>query len=85
MWDFDLVTQEVAWSENAGELFGVPGKRKVSYDFFLSLLDPLDQRTGEASDCPNRGNRSKAGHHLFDRRRTSRTTLDTPAGGSGPH
>ena len=42
VWDFDLVTQEVAWSENAGELFGIPGKRKVSYDFFLSLLDPLD-------------------------------------------
>jgi two-component system, LuxR family, sensor kinase FixL len=43
IWDLDLVTQEVSWSENAGELFGVSGKRKVTYDFFLSLLDPLDR------------------------------------------
>jgi two-component system sensor kinase FixL len=43
IWDLDLVTHEVSWSENAGELFGVSGKRKVTYDFFLSLLDPLDR------------------------------------------
>jgi two-component system sensor kinase FixL len=43
IWDLDLVTQEVTWSENAGELFGVSGTRKVSYEFFLSLLDPLDR------------------------------------------
>src|SRR5215475_12531586 len=43
IWDLDLVTQEVNWSENAGELFGVSGARKVSYEFFLSLLDPLDR------------------------------------------
>src|SRR5439155_11733792 len=43
VWDFDLVSQEVTWSDNAGELFGVSGKRKVTYDFFLSLLDPLDR------------------------------------------
>ena len=43
IWDLDLLTQEVNWSENAGELFGVSGTRKVSYEFFLSLLDPLDR------------------------------------------
>ena len=43
MWDLDLLSQEMTWSENAGELFGVPGKRQTSYDFFLSLLDPLDR------------------------------------------
>jgi two-component system, LuxR family, sensor kinase FixL len=43
VWDLDLVSQEVTWSDNAGELFGVSGKRKVTYDFFLSLLDPLDR------------------------------------------
>jgi two-component system sensor kinase FixL len=43
MWDLDLLTQEVRWSENAGELFGVSGKQKVAYDSFLSLLDPLDR------------------------------------------
>jgi two-component system sensor kinase FixL len=49
MWDLDLVTQEVSWSANAGELFGAADKDKVSYDFFLSLLDPLDrERIGRA-------------------------------------
>lgn len=43
IWDLDLLSQEMTWSENAGELFGVPGKRNVAYDFFLSLLDPLDR------------------------------------------
>jgi len=43
MWDLDLLTQEVTWSGNAGELFGASGKDRVSYDFFLSLLDPLDR------------------------------------------
>jgi len=43
VWDLDLVSQEVTWSENAGELFGAAGKRNVSYDVFLSLLDPLDR------------------------------------------
>lgn len=42
IWDLDLETREVSWSENAGELFGVPGKKQVPYDVFLSLLDPLD-------------------------------------------
>jgi two-component system sensor kinase FixL len=43
IWDFDLLSQEMTWSENAAELFGVPGKRQASYDYFLSLLDPLDR------------------------------------------
>jgi len=43
IWDLDLLSREMTWSENAGELFGVPGKRRVAYDFFLALLDPLDR------------------------------------------
>jgi len=43
MWDLDLPNQEVALSANAEELCGVPGQGKVAYDFFLSLLDPLDR------------------------------------------
>lgn len=43
IWDLDLLSQEMTWSENAAELFGVPGKHQASYDFFLSLLDPLDR------------------------------------------
>jgi two-component system sensor kinase FixL len=42
IWDLDLETREVTWSENAGKLFGVADKRKITYDLFLALLDPLD-------------------------------------------
>ena len=43
IWDLDLINHEVTWSENAGQLFGVSDRTKVTYDFFLSLLDPLDR------------------------------------------
>jgi two-component system sensor kinase FixL len=43
IWDLDLLSREMTWSENAAELFGVPDKREASYDFFLSLLDPFDR------------------------------------------
>ena len=43
IWELDLLSQQVSWSEDAGELFGVPGKRSVAYDDFLALLDPLDR------------------------------------------
>ena len=43
VWDLDLLSQQMTWSENAAELLGVPGARSVAYDFFLSLLDPLDR------------------------------------------
>ena len=43
IWDLDLQTWQIAWSENAGELFGVPGKRTLGYDAFLSMLDLLDR------------------------------------------
>jgi two-component system sensor kinase FixL len=43
IWDLDLLTHEVTWSENAAELFDASGKRKVGYDVFLSRLDPLDR------------------------------------------
>src|SRR5689334_13647918 len=43
IWDFDLLTREVAWSENLAGLFGTSTSRKVSDDAFLALLDPLDR------------------------------------------
>jgi two-component system sensor kinase FixL len=59
MWDLDLLTEEVTWSGNAGELFGASGKEKVSYDFFLSLLDPLDRERvkREIAQTAETGNR----------------------------
>ena len=42
MWDLDLETQAVTWSGNAGELLGVADQRKIAFDSFLALLDPLD-------------------------------------------
>ncbi|MFO1107974.1 MAG: sensor protein FixL [Bradyrhizobium sp.] len=43
MWDLDLLTQEITWSDNAAELFGASGRNRVGYDQFLSLLDPLER------------------------------------------
>ena len=43
VWELDLLTGEVTWSANAAGLFGVSDQRKVTYDFFLTLLDPLDR------------------------------------------
>ncbi|WP_024518522.1 sensor protein FixL [Bradyrhizobium sp. Tv2a-2] len=49
-WDLDLATHELEWSEAAGTLLGVaPPGQEVTYELFLSLLDPKDrQRTDEA-------------------------------------
>jgi two-component system sensor kinase FixL len=43
MFDLDLLTQEVIWSDNTGQLFGISGKQKIAYEIFLSLLDSLDR------------------------------------------
>ena len=43
IWDFDLLTGEVTWSENVAGLFGGSGSLRAGYDAFLSLLDPLDR------------------------------------------
>ncbi|MGQ0681138.1 sensor protein FixL [Bradyrhizobium sp.] len=43
IWDLDLLTQEVTWSENAGKLFGTSGAHTAGYEAFLELLDPLDR------------------------------------------
>jgi two-component system, LuxR family, sensor kinase FixL len=49
MWDLDLLTGEVTWSKNTGELFGISGEQKVSYEVFLSLLDSLDRERVRAA------------------------------------
>jgi two-component system sensor kinase FixL len=48
-WDLDLSTQELAWSDTARSLFGVAGDKPVTYELFLSLLEPTDRgRTDQA-------------------------------------
>jgi two-component system, LuxR family, sensor kinase FixL len=43
VWDLDLSTQQVLWSNTARRLFGVPNELPLTYDLFLSLLD-ADER-----------------------------------------
>jgi two-component system sensor kinase FixL len=48
-WDLNLSTMELTWSKAACQLFGVSGQDPVSYDLFLSLLEPDDRdRTDRA-------------------------------------
>jgi two-component system, LuxR family, sensor kinase FixL len=48
-WDLDLSTQGLLWSNTTRTLFGVPGELPVTYDLFLSLLQPQDrERTEQA-------------------------------------
>lgn len=42
-WNLDLLTREVTWSENAGQMFGMSGTHAAGYEAFLELLDPLDR------------------------------------------
>jgi two-component system sensor kinase FixL len=48
-WDLDLATQQLEWSGAAGALLGVKPDQEVTYQLFLSLLEPMDRhRTEEA-------------------------------------
>ncbi|WP_448033588.1 sensor protein FixL [Bradyrhizobium liaoningense] len=42
-WDLDLQTRELEWSDTAKRLFGLKPDQAVSYDLFLSLLEPGDR------------------------------------------
>ena len=46
-WDFDLVTRELAWSETTRSLFGVARDAPVSYELFLSLLEPAHRERAD--------------------------------------
>jgi two-component system sensor kinase FixL len=48
-WDLDLSTRDLAWSETTRSLFGIPRDQVVTYELFLSLLEPADRaRTEQA-------------------------------------
>ena len=54
-WDLDLKTQELEWSETARILFGIEPDQPVSYELFLSRLEPNDRERIESaiSTSPN--------------------------------
>jgi two-component system, LuxR family, sensor kinase FixL len=48
-WDLELATRKLEWSDTARSLFGVDREQPVTYELFLSLLDPKDRaRTEQA-------------------------------------
>jgi two-component system, LuxR family, sensor kinase FixL len=49
IWDLDLSTHTLLWSNITRTLFGVPNDLPLTYELFLSLLEPQDrERTDEA-------------------------------------
>jgi two-component system sensor kinase FixL len=46
-WDLDLSTRKLEWSDTAKSLFGVARDGPVSYELFLSLLEPKDREHTE--------------------------------------
>ena len=42
IWEWDLLTGEVYWSECQREIFGVPASETVTYDSWVSRLHPED-------------------------------------------
>lgn len=49
VWDLDLVTHQLLWSNTTRTLFGVPDDLPLTYELFLSFLDPDErERTRQA-------------------------------------
>jgi two-component system sensor kinase FixL len=49
VWDLDLSTHKLLWSNTTRTLFGVPNDLSLTYELFLSLLEPQDrERTDQA-------------------------------------
>jgi two-component system, LuxR family, sensor kinase FixL len=49
VWDLDLATHQLLWSNTTRGLFGVPDDLPLTYELFLSLLDPEErERTRQA-------------------------------------
>jgi len=43
IWDLDLSTHRLLWSKTTRKLFGVPNELSLTYELFLSLLEPRDR------------------------------------------
>src|SRR6267378_4701392 len=49
MWDLELSTLDLEWSDTTRSLFGVAQDKPVTYELFLSLREPKDrERTEQA-------------------------------------
>jgi two-component system sensor kinase FixL len=49
IWDLDLLTHQLLWSNITRTFFGVPNDLPLTYELFLSLLEPQDrERTDQA-------------------------------------
>jgi two-component system sensor kinase FixL len=49
IWDLDILTHGLLWSDTTRILFGAPKDLPLTYDLFLSLLEPQDrERTDQA-------------------------------------
>ena len=46
-WDLDLLTRELVWSDVAKALFGIGCDQPITYDMFLSQLEPKDRERVE--------------------------------------
>lgn len=93
-WDLDLATRKLAWSATTRSLFGVSAEAPVSYELFLSLLEPADrERTDEAVarsaqgsgdfDLSYRLNKPSGAHWVRARGSLVRDTSDVPRHLSG--
>jgi two-component system sensor kinase FixL len=49
IWDLDLSTRKLFWSSPTRRLFGVAENAPISYDLFLSLLQPEDRARTESA------------------------------------
>jgi len=43
IWDLDLSTHQLLWSKTTRKLFGVSNELPLTYELFLSLLEPRDR------------------------------------------
>jgi PAS domain S-box-containing protein len=69
IWEWDLLTGEVYWSERQREIFGVPASEAVTYDSWVSRLHPEDsawvQQEARSLLDPASGGRMHIQHRLL--------------------
>ncbi len=77
-WTWDLVTNEVTWSEQSYRNYGlVPGEVKPSYELFLSFIVPEDRERveGEVQKAIESGHKYNVTYNIIRRDGTPRILL----------
>ena len=78
-WDFDLLNQQIHWSEEIFRIFGVPTAEGITYERYQALLPPEDRArvlaavehtisTGEPYELTHRVLRPDGSHRYIDAR-----------------